>query len=47
MSTTETLPIQLPASAARRWRRVAEIARRPVDEVLAETLCASLPLLLY
>ena len=46
MSTTETLTIHLPASAARRLRRVAEIARRPVDEVLAETLYAILlPLL--
>lgn len=46
MSTTETLTIHLPASAARRLRRVAEIARRPVDEVLAETLNATLPPLL-
>ena len=46
MSTTETLTIHLPASAARRLRRVAEIARRPVDEVLAETLYATLPPLL-
>ena len=41
--STETLTIHLSASAARRLRRVAEIARRPVDEVAAETLCASLP----
>jgi len=46
MSTTETLTIHLPASAARRLRRMAEIARRPVDEVLAETLYATLPPLL-
>jgi len=46
MSTTETLTIQLPVSAARRLRRVADIARRPVDEVLAETLYATLPPLL-
>jgi hypothetical protein len=46
MSPTETLTIQLPASAARRLRRVAEISRRPVDEVLAETLYATLPPLL-
>ena len=46
MSTTETLTIHLPVSAARRLRRVAEIARRPVDEVLAETLYAILPPLL-
>jgi len=43
MSTTETLTIHLPVSAARRLHRVAEIARRPVDEVLAETLYATLP----
>jgi hypothetical protein len=43
MSTTETLTIHLPVSAARHLRRVAEIARRPVDEVLAETLYATLP----
>ena len=42
-SITETFTIHLPASAARRLRRVAEIARRPVDEVMVETLCASLP----
>ena len=46
MCTTETLTIHLPVSAARRLRRVAEIARRPVDEVLAETLYATLPPLL-
>ena len=46
MSTTETLTIHLPVSAARRLRRVAEIARRPVDEVLAQTLYATLPPLL-
>jgi hypothetical protein len=46
MSTTETLTIHLPVSAARRLRRVAEIARRPVDEVLADTLYATLPPLL-
>jgi hypothetical protein len=47
MSTaTETLTIQLPVAAARRLRHVAEIARRPVDEVIAETLHASLPPLL-
>jgi hypothetical protein len=46
MCTTETLTIQSPVTAARRLRRVAEIARRPVDEVLAETLDAALPPLL-
>jgi hypothetical protein len=43
MSTTETLTIYLPVSAACRLRRVAGIARRPVDEALAETLYATLP----
>jgi uncharacterized protein (UPF0212 family) len=43
MSTTETLTMHLQTFAARRWRHVAEIARRPVGEVLAETLYASLP----
>ncbi len=46
MTTTEALTIHLPASAAYRLRRVAEITRRSVDEVVAETLCASLPPLL-
>jgi hypothetical protein len=42
----ETLTIHLPANAAHRLRRVAEIARRPVDEVIADTLQVSLPPLL-
>ena len=46
MTTTEALTIHLPASAAHRLRRVAEMTRRSVDEVVAETLCASLPPLL-
>ena len=45
-SLTETFTIRLPASAARRLRRVAEIARQPVDEVVAKTLNSSLPPLL-
>ncbi len=44
--TTETLTIRLPSAAARRLRRVAEISGRPVDDVVAETLRASLPPLL-
>jgi hypothetical protein len=36
----------LPVAAIRRLRRVAEISRRPVDEVIAETLRAALPPLL-
>ena len=43
---TETFTIQLPVTAARRLRRVAEIARRPVDEVIADTLRVNLPPLL-
>ena len=47
MSTPpEALTIHLPASALRRLRRMAEIARRPVDEIAAETLSAVLPPLL-
>jgi len=46
MTTTEALTIHLPASAVHRLRRVAEMTRRSVDEVVAETLCASLPPLL-
>ncbi len=43
---TEMLTIRLPIAAAHRLRRVAEISRRPVDEVVADTLRASLPPLL-
>ncbi len=43
---TEAITIQLPLAAIQRLRRVAEIAQRPVDEVVAETLQASLPPLL-
>jgi len=42
----ETLTIHLPAEAARRLRRVAEISRRPLDEIIADTLQGSLPPLL-
>ncbi len=45
-TVTETLTIHLPEAAARRLRRVAEISGRPLDEVVAETLCAGLPPLL-
>jgi hypothetical protein len=44
--TTETLVIRMPTHEAQRLRRVAEIAQRPVDEVVADTLRASLPPLL-
>jgi hypothetical protein len=43
---TETITIQLPAAAAHRLRRVAALAQRPIDEVIAETLNATLPPLL-
>ena len=43
---TEMFTIRLPLAAAHRLRRVAEISRRPVDEVVADTLRASLPPLL-
>ena len=43
---TETLTVNLPVAAVRRLQRVAEIARRPVDEVVTETLQSSLPPLL-
>jgi hypothetical protein len=43
---TETLTVNLPITAVRRLQRVAEIAHRPVDEVIAETLQSSLPPLL-
>ena len=40
---TETLTIHLPAPAAQRLRRVAELSRRSVDDVIAETLRSTLP----
>ena len=40
---TETLTIRLPVQAANRLRRIAEIAQRPIDEVVAETLQSTLP----
>jgi hypothetical protein len=43
---TEAVTIQLPLAALRRLRRVAEIAQRPVEQVVAETLQSSLPPLL-
>ncbi|MCB0061680.1 MAG: hypothetical protein KDE19_06180 [Caldilineaceae bacterium] len=43
---TETLTIRLPTQAVDRLRRVAEIARRPIDQVVAETLQSTLPPLL-
>ncbi len=43
---TETLTIRLPVQAANRLRRIAEIAHRPIDDVVAETLQSTLPPLL-
>jgi hypothetical protein len=43
---TEVLTVRLPATAVRRLRRVAEISRRPVDDVVADSLRTSLPPLL-
>ena len=45
-SSTETVTIQLPAAAAQRLRRVAALARRPIDVAIADTLNATLPPLL-
>lgn len=45
-AATETLMIRLPVHAANRLRRVAEIAHRPIDQVIAETLQSTLPPLL-
>lgn len=43
---TEAMTIQLPATTARRLHRVARLSHRRVDDVLAETLQATLlPLL--
>lgn len=42
----EMLTVRLPVHAVNRLRRVAEIAHRPVDEVVAETLQSTLPPLL-
>lgn len=43
---TEAMTIQLPATTARRLHRVARLSHRKVDDVLAETLQATLPPLL-
>lgn len=45
-TATRVLTIHLPEPFARRLDRVAEISKRPVDEVIAATLNASLPPLL-
>jgi len=42
-TATETLTIHLSREDAQRLRRMAEIAQRPVDEILADTLRAHLP----
>ena len=43
---TELVTIRIPVQAANRLRRVAAIAHRPIDEVVTETLQATLPPLL-
>lgn len=43
---TELVTIRLPVQAADRLRRVAAIAHRPIDEVVADTLQSTLPPLL-
>jgi hypothetical protein len=45
-TTTELVTIRLPVQAANRLRRVAEIAHRPIDDVVAATLQSTLPPLL-
>ncbi len=45
-ATAETLTVHLPAAAMERLRRVSQIARRPIDTLVADTLQASLPPLL-
>jgi len=40
---TETFTVHLPAVAAYRLRRVAEISSRSIDDVIADTLCTALP----
>ena len=45
-TTTETLTIRLPTAAVHRLRRIAELSRRSVDEVVAATLDSNLPPLL-
>ena len=46
MLTDQSLTVHLTAPELRRLQRVAEIARRPVDEIVADTLRATLPPLL-
>lgn len=43
---TELVTIRLPTQAVNRLRRVAAIAHRPIDDVIAETLQSTLPPLL-
>lgn len=46
VAATETLTIRLPLQAMKRLRRVAEIADRPIELMIAETLQSTLPPLL-
>lgn len=43
---TELLTVRLPVQAVNRLRRVAALAHRPIDEVVAESLQSTLPPLL-
>jgi len=45
-AATETFTIHLPVQAANRLRRIAEISRRPIDDVVMKTLESTLPPLL-
>lgn len=45
-AAAETLTVHLPAAAMERLRRVSQIARRPIDTLVADTLEANLPPLL-
>lgn len=42
-ATAETLMVRLPSSSMERLRRVSQIAQRPIEKVVADTLEASLP----
>lgn len=42
-SNVETLTVQLPTQAVERLRQVANMSRRSVDDVIADTLSVTLP----
>lgn len=45
-AATETLTIRLPSQTIKRLRRIAEIADRPIEQMVAETLQSTIPPLL-